>query len=567
MYTWEAAANAWEEAKHRPARLRPGALPRPLRALAILSWVGAAVMLAFGFIPGLFTPEKHALYAGELVFDYSPIWPLLCGIALGSGVAAVGYLCSATGPDAPRHHAVVAWCAGVGTPLIPILVLAIDRAWPALPAVAAWLAAAVLMFRSLHVRRRPIGPWPGVVLAGLVAAPWIPAIYANIRLGLAVKTPVAQQDQHALLLLLLDDLGTQTYVPAISLAFVAAMATGGVAMAAHSRSAIAHTVSRHRTTWGFTALLCIVAVVVIVLEITGVGGIASGFKSGYWTPGGPGTWPHAILVAAAIAYGTQRTFRSPVSRRGDVAATLAVGISALANQILIAVVVTANLVANAIAGPSATGVTPPPGLELVIMWVALLTLVPVAVHTRWRDTVGRLVARVGLLFLVPVYVNVTLHQFGIEVPVSFWAKPSQVVICLVVIVCAATLFGLAGRPGPIPAELANRLLLIPLLIVVGTSWLPSVIAAPLTPIIAVTAALFALLWAMPSDSGDAHAGIVLTVSAQLLLVAATAAIVTVYPDISADDPTLALLLFAVPLSTLLCAETRAADPQAAIDQA
>ncbi len=556
VYTWEAAATAWEEAKNRPARLRPGALPRPLRALAVLSWVGAAVMLAFGFIPRLFTPEQHALYAGELVFDYSPIWPLLCGIAVGSGVAAVGYLCSATGPDAPRHHAVVAWGAGVGTPLIPLLVLAIDRSWVALPAVAAWLTAAVLIFRSLHVRRAPIGPWPGVLLAGLVAAPWIPAVYANIRLGLAVNDPVAQQDQHALLLLLLDDLGAQTYVPAIALAFVAAMATGGVAMAAHSRSAIAHTVSRHRTTWGFTALLCAVAVMVIVLEVTGIGGIASGFQNGYWAPGGPGTWPHAVLVAGAIAYGTQRTFRSPVARRGDIATTLAVGVSALSNQILIAVVVTANLVANAITGPAASAIAPPPGLELVIMWTALLALVPVAVRSRWRDTVGRLVARVGLLFLVPVYINVTLTQLGVEVPVSFWAKPSQVVICLTVIACVATVSGLAGRPGPIPAELANRLVLIPLLIVVGTAWLPSVVAAPLTPVIAVTAALFALLWAMPSDSGDAHTGIVLTVSAQLLAVAATAAIVTVYPDVSADDPTLALLLFAVPLSTLLCAQTR-----------
>ena len=100
-------------------------------------------------------------------------------------------------------------------------------------------------------------------------------------------------------------------------------------------------------------------------------------------------------------------------------------------------------------------------------------------------------------------------------------------------------------------ELVNRLVVIPLLIVLGTAWIPSVIAVPLTPVIAVTAALFALLWAMPPDSGAAHTGVVLAVSAQLLVVAAAAGIVTVYEDFAADDTTLALLLFAVPLSRMI----------------
>jgi hypothetical protein len=64
---------------------------------------------------------------------------------------------------------------------------------------------------------------------------------------------------------------------------------------------------------------------------------------------------------------------------------------------------------------------------------------------------------------------------------------------------------------------------------------------------------------MPPDSGDAHTGVVLTVSAQLLLVAAAAGVVTVYPDFSAGDTTLALLLFAVPLSALLCADVTAGE--------
>ncbi|MDF2830814.1 MAG: hypothetical protein K0R01_4097, partial [Mycobacterium sp.] len=220
----------------------------PLRVLAVITWLGAAVMLAFGFIPGFFAPEQHSLFGGELVFKYSPIWPLLCGLAVGSGVAAVGYVYTATTPNAPRHHALLVWCAGIATPLIPILILTMDRAWQVIPTAAAWLGAAALVIIQLHVRRRPTRPWLGVLLTCLVAAPWVPSIWANIRFGQALHAdPPA--DPNDLLLLLLDDIGTQTYVPGIALAFVAAMATGGVAMAAHSRSAIAHSVSRHRQGW------------------------------------------------------------------------------------------------------------------------------------------------------------------------------------------------------------------------------------------------------------------------------------------------------------------------------
>lgn len=552
------AQRLWDDARRRPTHLRPGALPGPLRALAIVSWIGAAIMLAFGFIPGLFVPEEHSLFDGELVFKYSPTWPLLCGIAIGSGIAAVGYVYTATSENAPRHHPALAWCAGIATPLIPVLVLAIDRSWQAIPAAASWLAAATIVITCVHVLRRPAGPWLSILLACLVAAPWIPSIYANITFGRALNADVPA-DPNDLLVMLGADISTQIYVPGIALAFIAAMATGGVALAAHSRSAIAHHVSRHRAGWGFTAVLCVIAVVVVVLEVNNVAGISSGFLENYWALGDLGTWPHAIAVSVAIAYATQRSFQAPLSQRGDVATTLAIGVSALSIQIVIAVVMVVNLTANAITGPVRDTIAPPAEAGLFIMWLALLTLVPIAVRARWRGTVGQMVARVGLLFLVPVYIAVTADQLGFVWTVPFWAKPSQIVICLTVICCAATILGLLGRPTPISPEMANRLVLIPLLIVVGTSWLPNVIATPLTPIIAVTAALFALLWAMPPGSGHAHTGVVLTVSAQLFLVAAAAGIVTIYPGISAGDTTLALLLFAVPLSALLCANVRPAE--------
>jgi hypothetical protein len=541
----------WEDAKQRPARLRPGSIPVPLEVLAILTWLGAATVLAFDFVPGLFTPEETSLYGGALTFEYAPFWPLLCGVALGSAVAAVGYTCTATDPGGPRHHVALAWGAGIATPLIPVLVLAIDRGWQTVPAALAWLTAAMLVIRCVHLRRRAPGPWTGVLLAGLVAAPWIPAVYANIRLGSALDT--TPRDESAVLDLLVADLPAKTYVPGIALAFVAAMATAGVAIAAHSRAAVAHQISRHRAGWRISAVIGVLAVGVIALEVSGFAGISSGFLDTYWDLGELWTWPHAVLVAAAITAVTRRSFDTPLVQRGDVATTLAIGVSTLCGHIVIALAMVVNLVASAIIGPTNTLIGPPPGLELVIAWLAMATLVPVAIGRRWRATVGRSVARVSLLFLVPVYLGVTGHALGLHWPISFWAKAPQVAICLTVIGCVATLFGLAGKRSFLSPEMANRLVLIPLLIVSGASWLPNVIATPLTPVIAVTAALFALLWALPPDEEGGHTGVVLTVSAQLLLVGAAAGVVALLPDVSGDDPVLALLLFSVPLTTLLCA--------------
>jgi len=449
----------------------------------------------------------------------------------------------------------LAWAAGVLTPLIPVLVLAVNRAWQTIPAAACWLAATALVIASLHIRRRHLSPWLGVVLACLVAAPWIPAVVANIRFGNALHA-TAPSNPYDLVRLLMADIGTTTYVPGLAIAFIAAMATGGVALAAHSRAAMAHNVSRHPRGWTVAAIVCAVALTVIVLEVTGVWGVNSGYLEQYWTLGEVGSWPHAIITALAIAFVTQRSFRAPLRQRGDVATTLAVGVSALAVQSVVALVMIANLIAHAITGSVETTIAPPAGLHLLIMWAALLAVVPVAVLPRFKGTVGRSVAIVALLYLVPVYVGITALDLGFDVWVKFWAKSSQVAICLTVIACIATVLGLLGKPAGIPAEMAIRLALIPLLIISGTSWLPSVVATPLTPIIAVTAALYALLWTLPDSGGDrkAHTGVVLTVSAQLLLVAAAAAIVNLYPDVSADDPTIALLFFGVPLSALLCAK-------------
>ncbi len=58
---------------------------------------------------------------------------------------------------------------------------------------------------------------------------------------------------------------------------------------------------------------------------------------------------------------------------------------------------------------------------------------------------------------------------------------------------------------------------IPLLIITFTSWVPSTIAVPMTPVVADGAALFTLLWAMPPVAAQRyeHSGVVLSATAPL----------------------------------------------------
>ena len=551
-----------ETARERPARLAPGRLPPALRIVAVACWVAAAAMLALAFLPGLFTKTEHSIYGGALVFGYSPIWPLLCGIALGSGCAATAFVYLATRPESARHTAALAWSAAVAVPAVPVLLLAIDRSWLMLPTGAAWLAGTAITVIALHVRRQPPAPWLGVLLASLVAVPWVPAVVANLRLGLALRADPLPSDSE-LLHLLVPDLSAAAYVPGLAAAFVAAMTSVGVALAARDRAAAVEAVRTTRRGWAVAGAVCAAAVVVVALEVSGWAGISSGFIEKFWALDDPWAWPHAVAVAATIALVVQRSFRAPLSSRGDVAATVAVGLGVLSIPITLAVVLLANLVVAAVRGPEAAFIGSPPGLELLIMWVALGCLVPLATARRMRGTVGTAVARVGLLYLVPVYVGITAAQIGAPIPVAFWASPAQVVCCLIVICCLATVSGALGGPAPLPPDAVVRLVAIPLLIITFTSWVPSTIAVPMTPVVAAGAALFTLLWAMPPVAAQRyeHSGVVLSATAQLLLVGACAVIVLRLPDVTVDDPTLAVLLMSIPLSTLLCARVSPAEPQ------
>lgn len=559
----------WDQARRRPLRLRPSHLPAPLRILAIVTWISAAVTLVFGFTTTLFVPQQHELSDGRTVlpFSYQPLWPLMCGIALGSGVAATGFVIMATRRDAPRHHAVMALCSGVAVPLIPVLLLARNRVWQAIPATAAWLAAAAIIVIALYVRRRAPSPWLGLLLALLVALPWLPVIYFNLRIALAVsgRVPLPPND---LLELLAGNIVAKAFVVSAAISFVAVMTAAGVALAAHSRSSVADRLRRGDASWRVAAIICAIAVALIVAEVSGVAGISSGFYEGYWGLRSLGTWPHAVLVAALIAFVAQRSHRFPLRQRGDIATTLLVGVIAVAGDIVLAGAAVSSLVTGAVT-TSFRVYQPAEHLSFVVTWLALAAMVPIAVRPAMRDTIGQWVARVTLLYLVPVFAPITLMQLGgIDVPITFWATPAQVAIVLTVIACVATLVGLTGRRTFLAPGVASRLAIVPLLIVAGTSWLPTFITKPLTAVIAVAAALFTLLWAMPPVAADKmrHSGVVLTVSAQLLLVGAAAAIVTAIAasdfgpsDLSFDDPTYALLVFGVPLTALVCARVTSSD--------
>ncbi|WP_445165428.1 hypothetical protein ACTXG7_16050 [Mycolicibacterium sp. Dal123E01] len=517
-------------------------------------------VLLLGFAIDAFHAQELDLFGGQVHVTLMPLWPFLCGVSLGSGSAATAFVILATRKDAPRHQVVMAWCAGIVVPLIPALILAANRMWQTIPVALIWVAASAIVVCYVNVLHRAPSPWVGLLLACLVALVWFPVVVINIRAVAALGTDWPQ-DPNELLVLFAHNSPVEAFAFSFALFFVAVMTAAGVALVAHSRSTITDRWHRGAPRWVRAGVLCLCAIVIVTIEVTGVGGLSSGYYAGYWGLRSPGTWPHALVVAALIAYVAERSWHMPLVRRGDVFTTILVGIGALAGSLVMAVVMTASLIMGALKGEFT--VIPPPfeNLDLVIMWLALLALIPFAVRRTQRGTAGQWVARVALLYLAPVFVAITATRYGLKLS-SFWATPAQVAICLVGIACVATLLGLAGREPFLHQQVASRVAIIPILIVAGTSWLPSFISHPLTPYIAIAAALYTLLWAMPPVSADEerHSGLVLATSAQLLVVAAAAAIATTHKDFTPDDPTMALLFFSVPLSALLCARVAAAQP-------
>jgi len=76
--------------------------------LTIVTWIGAGFALLFGFASGLFEDRDYVLFDGQLHASFAPLWPLLCGLAVGSGAAVTGFVFRATRKDAPRHHVLLA---------------------------------------------------------------------------------------------------------------------------------------------------------------------------------------------------------------------------------------------------------------------------------------------------------------------------------------------------------------------------------------------------------------------------------------------------------------------------
>ncbi|MDA2895158.1 hypothetical protein PDG61_29885 [Mycolicibacterium sp. BiH015] len=547
----------WDETQARPSRLRPSRLPVPLRILTVATWIGTTLVLILGFFTNVVEEREIDLLPGELQITFAPIWPFICGLAVGTGALATGFAYKATRTDAPRHHVVLALCTGVVVPLIPALILATSRSWVAAPVAVAWLIATVVVVLQVLVLRRAPQPWVALLIAALIGFTWIPLAYANIRLAAALGATNAPSINE-LLTLVVAEQPVGALVITISTSAIAVLTAVGVAQAAHGRSSRADVLHNRRLNWRWTALVCLCAIGILALEVSGVWGLSSGYLEGYWRLRGFWSWPHAVIVAAAIAYVAQRSWKEPLEQRGDVAATVVVGFAALAGQLLFIVVLAGFLVLGAVRGEMPM-MTLPDRLDLVFTWVAVAALVPLALRASMRGTVGQAVARVGLLYLVPVFAPITVIRLGWDVPVTFWASPVQVVICLAAIACVGTVLGLLGRNTWLAPSVASRLAIIPVLIVAGTAWIPTALAQPLTPYIAVAAALITLLWSMPPVAADVnrHSGVVLTASAQLLVVAAIAAISSIRDELTPDDPTYALLWFSVPLSALLCARVTA----------
>lgn len=77
--------------------------------LTIVTWIGAGFALLLALPHGFSRIDRnYALFDGQLHASFAPLWPLLCGLAVGSGAAVTGFVFRATRKDAPRHHVLLA---------------------------------------------------------------------------------------------------------------------------------------------------------------------------------------------------------------------------------------------------------------------------------------------------------------------------------------------------------------------------------------------------------------------------------------------------------------------------
>ena len=555
----------------RPLRVRPDRIPRPLGAVVVVLWAAwIAIALAL-LVPGLIEPFGDDPFGADSFRAatagvgengrFLVVWSVLLGTSALVGAAAVVLLLLRARPRATVGAAFVAF----GSSLAPVFFLVTAGAFAGLAvtlllAVAATVLAAVaggrttaaiageradLAERAERAERpeRPDGhPSPRtllVALAGLAtASTWVPLALD----GYTSEIPLSLVSSY-------------TVLGVTAVAVTGFVTLSGVAAAAESANSTAGSLDRRALPPVLTAAVLAAVAVLLVLRFGPLNEVFGELESELWSLRTWSSRPHALVLALLIVGFALRSTRRPFAARGQRAVTVIVTLAAgLSNLVLVGAAVVLFVVLFV------TGSITDPSSQLgwihLAGLVVVLVLLPLAVLPRSRGTTGRVGAVVGLVYLVPMTLSLTLQLRDTEVP-AFWASPTQVVVLLVALVVVAFVAGEVRRARGLPPLLDRgmllRLAVIPVVAIHAGELLPAVWSDALDRPLVVVLSLVAFLFLSPAPVADARttARRLVAASALQLAILGTFA-TTIVLDYDAEMFTVvAVIWLAVPVSAVL----------------
>ena len=519
----------------RVRRLDPRHLPPVARVLAIGCWIASGVLGCILLLPFVAT---DALPPGRPVAGVPP-WLgaiVLLAAAVLAATAVALLLYSELRRPPTRGLIVVRDLVIAGLAVPPSLALIAEgSAWGFL-ALASVIPAIVVA----HAIPDAAGPARVAWVAGLATVPWLVAAVLQ-----AFDPRVA------------DGWLWISAFP-FATAFAAWGAFYGVARAIESRQRVIRPIFRDDLSAGVLTIVLVLVVTLFALRFTVASGLFGGMDAMTWRLRPNLSWLHALVVAAVIvafALDARRRPYRPFGRRGVL---VSLGVAGALDFIvlgLIGVVSTAAVVATGEAIDT-SGYTPVFALGglIGVLVILVVTLLP-----RFRHSLGRVIAIIAAVYLVPAMLAVLLAE---QVTFGFAASAAQV----------GAVLTLAGggllawnhlRVGPaIPAGLVLRLLVIPLLAVHAALLIPFWWANEIGRIVLVLGVLGSLLLFAPRVAADPvrQARNILRLSAAQLLALVVFLLAIPLAADNALIEALGQLWFAVPVTAALLLREEPTEP-------
>ncbi len=508
----------------RVARLRPGRLPLPILLLVLACWAATVVIAVILLIPNALTSDAQP-GGGLVAAPWFQVVALVACAILASGFVLV--LLLGARPRIPPAAAVVATAA------YPFIALLAGGYYgqSTLVLTAALVALVLLLVRQHQKAGSRALDTP---VAALAAVPWLVAA--------VVQGAASDGDSQWVALGLF----------AVSASVASFLAFYGVARAAEKRNARARPLLRRPMSHRTAALILAAIVAVVILRLTVARGLFGDLDHDLWSLRGVASWPHAVIVAAVMVGAVLRSEQHPLVDRGQKPVTALLVVAGTLDFILFALVALAAMAAAIfrVALPDAVF-----GFEAITPYLAIALVVGLTVFLimpSFRGTVGRVMALVSLLYLLPPLSAVAAGEAWDELP-AFWSSPVQVVVVLtgaaLGVLAWSTRNTSAIRPG-----LAAKLATVPLIAVHAAVLLPAAWSEALGRQLLVLGVIAGLLLFMPKVAADPVRHARTVVGASIAGLFALTVFALSIPSLFESDTvsTLGVLWLAVPVGAALC---------------